>query len=157
MISYIAENQKDDPEAMAEAEDLMRFVEDQFVVWGQHAPRNRKGYETWLLSEDITEWHSPAALEQYSWYVPIDASTAWVMAAFLRLYKANGNPLLLAKARALADSITRMQNPRTGMIPTHWAKKSAIEDGGQLWINCHIATAGSMLEIAEAMEEMGLE
>lgn len=153
MISYIAENQKDDPEAMAIAEELMRFVEDQFVVWGNHAPRNRKGHEEWILSPNRADWHSPAGLEQYSWYVPIDASTAWCMTAFLRLYKANGNPLLLAKACTLADSITRMQNPETGMIPTHWTTGDAMEHGGQLWLNCMIGTAGAMLEIANAAEE----
>lgn len=150
MVFYIAENQKDDPEAMAQAEDLMRFIEDQFVVWKNFSPRNRHGYDGWFST--IPEWNSPAGLEQYNWYVPIDASTSHIMIAFLRLYKANGNPLLLAKACTLADSITRMQNPRTGMIPTHWMNKQAIEDGGGLWMNCVIETAGLMLEIANATE-----
>ena len=153
MVTYIAENEKDNPEMMAAAEELMRFIEDQFVVWGRHAERNRKGNEDWIVSPDKADWHSPAGLEQYSWYVPIDASTAWIMTVFLRLYKANGNPLLLAKACTLADSITRMQNPKTGMIPTHWTKKSSIEDGGYLWLNCVIDTAGCMLEIADATEK----
>ena len=152
MIYYITENQKDDPAAIAEAEDLMRYVEDQFVVWGKHAERDRKESMPWILSDDKADWHSPAGLEQYNWYVPIDSSTSHIMAAFLRLYKANGNPLLLAKACTLADSITRMQNAETGMIPTHWTRKTASEDGGSLWINCIIETAGWMLEIAEATE-----
>lgn len=91
-------------------------------------------------------------MEQYNWYVPIDASTTHIMGAFLRLYKATGNPLLLAKACTLADSVTNMQNPKTGMIPTHWTKKTAIEDGCDLWLNCVIGTAGWMLEIANETE-----
>ncbi len=152
MIFYMAENQKDDPEAMAQAEELMRFIEDQFVVWGKHAPRNRGDHALAVVSPDKADWHSPAGMEQYNWYVPIDASTSHIMGAFLRLYKANGNPLLLAKACTLADSVTRMQNPKTGMIPTHWTKKTAIEDGCDLWINCVIETAGWMLEIAVETE-----
>jgi len=151
MVRYIAENERDNPGAMAEAEELMRFIEDQFVVWGRHATRNRWINRRWI-SDDKADWHSPAVLEQYGWYVPIDASTAGVMNVFLSLYRANGNPLLLAKACTLADSITRMQNPETGMIPTHWTSKTAIEDGGDLWINCLISTAAMMLEIAEATE-----
>lgn len=153
MIQYIAENQKDDPEAMAQAEDLMRFVEDQFVVWGKHAPKNRWINRYWL-SENREDWASPAGLEQYNWYVPIDSSTAGVMYTFLSLYQANGNPLLLAKACALADSITRMQNPETGMIPTHWTRTTCSEDGGDFWINCHISTANLMLKIAKAVEKI---
>lgn len=152
MVYYIAENQKDDPKAIAEAEELMRFIEDQFVVWHNFAPRNRKDYESWF-QKDKSIWHSPAGMEQYNWYVPIDSSTAHIMIAFLRLYKANGNPVLLAKACTLADSITQMQNPETGMIPTHWMEKDAVQTGGGLWINCCIETASLMLEIANETEK----
>ncbi len=155
MVYYIAENEKDDPESMAQAEDLMRFIEDQFVVWSRHAPRTRRDDDPGFRPEfeNLPNWHTPCGLEQYNWYVPIDSSTAHIMGAFLRLYKANGNPLLLAKACTLADSITRMQNPGTGMIPTHWMSKTAIQDGGGLWINCLIETAAWMLEIAGETEK----
>ena len=75
------------------------------------------------------------------------------MIAFLRLYKATGNPVHLAKACTLADSITRIQNPRTGMIPTQWYRKSAIEDGGDFWMNCCIEVAVLMMEIANETEK----
>jgi hypothetical protein len=152
MVFYIAENQKDDPRAIAEAEEVMRFIEDQFVVWHNFAPRNRKDYDPWF-QKDKSLWHSPAGMEQYNWYVPIDSSTSHIMIAFLRLYKANGNPVLLAKACTLADSITQMQNPETGMIPTHWMRETAIQDGGDFWLNCCIETASLMLEIANETEK----
>lgn len=146
LICYISTHQKDDPEAIAQAEDLMRFVEDQFLVWNRHAPRTRSA---WL--NDRAEWHAPAGMEQYNWYVPIDTSTAGIMNAFLHLYRATGNPLLLAKAKALADSITRMQNPETGMIPTHWMSEQH-RNGHDFWINCHIGTAIWMSEMAKEEE-----
>ena len=68
------------------------------------------------------------------------------------MYSFTSDRLYLEKAMALADTITRMQDPETGMIPTHWTSKTAIEDGGDLWINCLISTAAMMLEIAEATE-----
>jgi len=153
VVYYIAENEKDNPEAIAAAEELMRFIEDQFVVWGKHAPRNRGEDALTVVSPDKADWHSPAGLEQYNWYVPIDASTSHIMGAFLRLYRATGNPLLLAKACTLADSITNMQNPETGLIPTHWSKKTAMEDGCDLWINCLVESADRMLEMADATEK----
>ena len=60
--------------------------------------------------------------------------------------------VLLAKACTLGDMITRMQNPETGMIPTHWMRSTCIEDGGNLWINCLIYTAESMFKIAKITE-----
>ena len=155
MLYYIVENQKDDPAAIAEAEVLARFIEDQFVIWHKFAPRNRKNLDPWFnqYNNNKAEWHCPAGMEQYNWYVPIDSSTAHIMIAFLRLYKATGNPVHLAKACTLADSITRIQNPRTGMIPTQWYRKSAIEDGGDFWMNCCIEVAVLMMEIANETEK----
>lgn len=145
MISYIAKNHRNDPEKLAMAEQMMRYVEDQFVVWGEYAPWNRS------LSPGGT-FHSPAALEQYEWYVPIDGSTGAVMRAMLDLYEVTGNELLREKACALADAITRMQG-ESGVIPTHWMSKDPAKDLYNFWINCHIGTAFNMLHIAELFGE----
>ncbi len=145
MISYIAKNEADDPARLAIAEELVRYVEDQFVVWGRYAPWNRS------LSPGGT-FHSPAALEQYEWYVPIDGSTCAVARAFIDLYAATGNRLYFEKACALGDTVTRMQNPETGYIPTHWMSADPAKDDYNPWINCHIGSAFSMLYLAEATE-----
>ena len=57
------------------------------------------------------------------------------------------------KAKALADSITRMQNKENGLIPTHWMTADCVQTGGDLWINCMIATANRLFEIAEYIEK----
>lgn len=147
MINYITEHFVDDQNKISEAETLMRFVEDQFVVWGEHASWN-----PFLNSGDY--WYSPAALEQYAWYVPIDGSTGAVMKAFVNLYKATKNPLLLEKACALGDSITRLQNADSGVYPTHWMTRDCMTNLQNFWINCHIGTAFSMLTLAEAIGEI---
>ena len=147
MISYIAENLADDANMRTEAEELMRFSEDQFVVWGEHAPWN-------YMMRDDSYWYSPAALEQYYWYVPIDASTSNFVTTFLDAYKISENPLHLEKALALADSITRMQNPKTGVIPTHWMTKDCMENPDNFWINCHISSAFAMMRAAKQMGEI---
>ena len=146
MISYIAKNRQHEPDMIALAEEIMRYVEDQFVVWGEYAPWNRS------LAPGGT-FHSPAALEQYEWYVPIDGSTGAVMRAMLDLHEATGDPLLLEKACALADAITRMQDGESGVIPTHWMSKDPAKDLYNFWINCHIGTAFNMLHLAELVGE----
>ena len=146
MIGYLMKEHAADPEAIATSEELLRYVEDQFVVWGEHAPWNRS------LGPRM-RFHSPAALEQYEWYVPIDGSTAAVMGAFLSVYAVTKDPLLLEKACALGDAITRMQDPESGVIPTHWMTPDPAKDLYNFWINCHIGTAFRMLELADFLGE----
>ena len=150
MMEYLLDHRDSDPCAMEEAEDILRFVEDQFVIWKNFAPWNHK--ESGKHGTDISQWFSPAGLEQYQWLMPIDASTSHIMMGFLAMYEVKKDPLLLAKACTLADMLTRMQNPKTGMIPTHWMRSTCIEDGGNFWINCLIATAARMMEIAQITE-----
>ena len=146
LISYIMKNLSDDPKALEDGKELMRFVEDQFVVWGEYAPWNP-------YLNDYSYWYSPAGVEQYYWYVPIDGSTSKIMNTFLDVYSVTNDPLLLEKACALGDMITRMQNKETGVIPTHWMKKDCAENLHNFWINCHIGTAANIMRLAEIMGE----
>ena len=75
------------------------------------------------------------------------------MRAMLDLHEATGDPLLLEKACALADAITRMQDGESGVIPTHWMSKDPAKDLYNFWINCHIGTAFNMLHLAELVGE----
>lgn len=147
--AYIYETVRDysdDPERIAEAEECMRFVEDQFVLWDKK-PVVRPN---WLTNE----WHVPSGLEQYAWYVPINDSTADIMKAFGVMYKATGKRLYLEKAKALADSITNMQNPENGFIPTHWnTSEPDKECGTKFWVNCLFSTALRLVEFADLIED----
>lgn len=148
MICYIADNLKDDPEKVKAAEQLMRFVEDQFVVWSDFAPWTEH------FREGETTWYAPAGLEQYLWNVPIDGSTAAIMNAFLNTYKMTGDELMLEKALALGDSITRVQDSETGMIVTHWMSNEWAHTLNHFWINCHLGTALNVYRLAEFMGEV---
>ncbi len=147
MVSYIAKNMANDEQMMKQADQLARFVEDQFVVWGEYAPWNRH-----LQMGGF--FHSPAALEQYEWYVPIDGSTSAVIRTLLDLYAVRRDPLLLEKACALGDSITRLQDGESGVIPTHWMSRDCTHELYNFWINCHIGTAHQMLYLAEVTGEI---
>ena len=145
VIRHIAETKSEDAGAVETAVTLMRFVEDQFVVWGKYAPRCRN----WEYDEF---WEAPAGLEQYEWYVPVDGSTGAIAVAMLHVYKLTGDKLWYEKACALADMITRMQNEETGLIPTQWITKNPKTEIWNFWINCHLGTALNMYKIAEITE-----
>ena len=146
LIRDITLNYKDNTEEIAIAEELMRYVEDQFVVWSDPMKYTTQNY-------DPSIWNLPCGLEQYNWYVPIDSSTAIIMDAFKNMHSATGKPLYLEKAKALADSITRIQNSENGLIPTHWITPDCKETGGDFWINCMFGTANYLFALADYLNE----
>ena len=131
LAKYLAEERGDD-KSLQTAKELIRFAEDQFVVWKRPNPW-RHATPDGSPPYDTSLWHTPAALEQYGWYVPIDASTADLALGFLSLYKAGCGDLYLAKARALTDQLTRVQH-EDGKIPTHWMNTPDAE--ANFWFNC---------------------
>ncbi len=145
LAEYLARYRRDDPASLELAKELMRFVEDQFVVWKRPnpwrhaAPDEGEPYDTSI-------WHTPAGLEQYGWYVPIDASTASIAIGFLTLYDAGCGELYLAKAKALTDQLTRVQHG-DGKIPTHWMNTPDAERN--FWFNCMFESCRT-LEIMSA-------
>ncbi|MBR5899796.1 MAG: hypothetical protein IKZ38_00170 [Clostridia bacterium] len=146
LIKDIVEHYADDEKKVESAKEMARYIEDQFVVWDKPLKYNR--------SSDTKEWFYPSAVEQYAWYVPIDSSTASVLATFTNMHKLTKDELYLEKAKALANSITRMQNKENGLIPTHWKTKDCIQTGGDLWINCIIATANRLFAFAEYLDSL---
>ena len=111
------------PEFIAQARESLRFAEDQFVVWRKN---------NWMLA--------PSAMEQYSCYKNVDASIAKMIRFYLLMYDLEKNPLDLAKARALGDSLTRIQMAN-GRIPT-WCNWKTGPDAD--WINCMYAAAHAL-------------
>jgi len=131
-----------DPKSLPLARELVRFAEDQFVCWER--PFVGADFKVNPTLQDMDKWSFPCALEQYNWYTPIDASAAKMITAYLALYRAEKNPVDLAKARALGGAILRQQQPE-GWIRTHWAWD---ETPDKIWMNCHVASALALLELA---------
>ena len=142
---YLAKYRHDDPGSMRLAEELMRFAEDQFVVWKRPAPWPHPTPDG-STPYDPSLWHTPAGLEQYGWYVPIDASTASIARGFLTLYKAGCGELYLAKAMALADQLTLMQGP-DGRIETHWMNTEGARNN--FWFNCMFESCRFLASMSE--------
>ena len=146
------------------AEELIRFAEDQFIVWEQPLPRElfrtslrpipRKAYYT-------GKWFTPCALEQYDFYTPIDASSASAILAYKKAYEITGKELYLAKAISLADNQTVAQDIAGGIYPTYmmnlagrkrFSDPTTSNEPNEVWtgwLNCATITAKALLELNE--------
>ena len=115
---------------------ILKFCEDRFVCW--ECPTNHPA------------WDVPSVLEQYDCFVPIDASAAKMIRAYLALWRATGDAELLAKARTLGDTMTRVQEG-SGRIPTFWTHDwlGAVTYD---WLNCMGAGALALLELADVTD-----
>jgi len=130
-----------------EAEELLQFAEDQFVIWEQPLPFNE-----W--DSDSSLWITPCVVEQYNFFVPVDASAAQMIEAFKNAYEVTRKPLYLAKAIDLANAMTVAQDAETGRFPTYWERNYKLKLPG--WINCAAGCASTMIEFAEFLEKHGM-
>jgi hypothetical protein len=145
-----------DPETVELAKLVLRFVEDQFVVWAEgdpvlfrnwFSPKNRH----WNGNHPVTgkDWFLPAVLEQYAFYTPISGAAATVMDAYVTASSNTGESHYLQRARALANSIVAAQTFHgRGEIPTHM-RRSLPEKN---WTNVGVHAALKLIEHAEVLE-----
>jgi maltose/maltodextrin transport system substrate-binding protein len=140
-------------ERKALALDLLRFAEDQFVIWDKPpmvSPKDQNAdgkagvkARTWLL---------PCVLEQYRCYAPVCASSAKLIRTYLAAYGATRDPLHLEKAKALAGTLTRAQShaKAPGRYQT-WL----MQNPGPMWFNCELAAIRAMEELAKVEQANG--
>jgi len=145
LARYYAKYRRDDKKALETAIELMRFVEDQFVVWNRPSPA-RESFTGEAIETEVLKWTTPTGLEQYRCYCPIDASSSHVINGFLALYEAGCGDIYLAKARALANSITRVQH-ENGQIPTFWMHSPEAESN--FWFNCMFYSCATLNAISK--------
>jgi hypothetical protein len=124
---------------IADARDLIRLSEDQFVHWDW--PENPDGFKK--------NW-TPCVHEQYHYEMPVDNSACNVANAWLDWFDVTGDRLAFEKAKALIDSITLMQNQNNGQLPTTWEWRPAYKDRNRTyWINCSFSSIRTLLRMAE--------
>ena len=133
---YLLKRFPGDRRRLAQAREMLRFSEDQFVLWeAPHQPT----------------WKTPVALEQYHCYRPIDESVAKLISTYLALYRAEGRPEDLAKAKALGDSCTRVMLA-DGRLRTFWNTDSTTNEHED-WVNGQVADALALEDLAAAVAE----
>ena len=144
---HLLSSAKASPEERTLALDLLRFAEDQFVMWDQ-PPENRPGgqNEDAQASAKSKNWLLPCVLEQYRCYAPVCASSAKLMRTYLAAYRVTGDAHHWHKAQALAGTLVRSQNNKKapGRYLT-WLMKSG---GPTMWFNCELMAVRAMQELA---------
>lgn len=134
--SYLFALSANDPTLLPQARELLAWCEDQFTVWSQP-----------LTHLDSANWQMPCALEQYHYYTPIDASSADMIRAFANAYAVTREPVYLEKAKAMADTVTRMQRT-DGTIPTYFDSRAST---GTDWLNCMVFAARALMRLDQVM------
>ena len=155
---YLLKRFPGDKTRLAQAREILRFSEDQFVMW--KAPCRPDGTGAWTPVYPFFAWRAPTVLEQYRCYSPIDASASKLIKTYLALYRAEGRPLDLAKAKALGDSMVNNQD-EDGRIRTYWIPEPGDDDplagairlplGGD-WFNCMASDVEALSELVSATE-----
>ena len=129
----------------ANARDLVRLSEDQFVHWAYHD----------LLADGFPRKNAPCVHEQYKYEMPVDNSACNVANAWLDIYEDSGDLLCLAKAKALIDNITIQQNAVNGKIPTTWEWRETGKDRKRtFWINCSFGSVSTLMRFSKMQEDI---
>jgi hypothetical protein len=124
------------PEYLPMAGDLLRFAEDQFVIWDR---RDALPGPAWAI---------PCALEQYLCYLPVSYSNHSMIRAYMIAHKYTANPMYHAKAVALANTLTDVdRHYGGGEIPT-WLTYDGYEE---YWINCAVYPSITLIYLDEAL------
>lgn len=158
-VIYLEENYPGDPEKMALARELLRFSEDQFIIWERPAPglradlfdpkTGRCPQDHWSFTS-TPAWITPCVLEQYGFYLPVGTSGAVALEAYLAVWKAGKGVMDLAKAVSLANNMTYLQLLQgDGGIPTQWVSGYR---GCYGWVNNLASQARALLMIADALK-----
>jgi len=158
-VIYLDENFRADPSKQALARELLRFSEDQFIIWERPAPGLRADLfdlKTGFCPQDqwsftsTPAWITPSVLEQYGYYLPVGTSGSVALEAYLSAWKAGGQELDLAKAVSLANNMTYLQLLQgDGCIPSHWVTGYRGCFG---WVNNLASQARALLAIADALK-----
>lgn len=135
-VLYLLERIDIYPQYLELCKEITLFAEDQFVVWEQPLPNKELRTDQWI---------TPCVLEQYEYYVPIDASAAKLIATFQKMYEVTKEVLYLAKAIELANTMTVAQDSKTGRYPTYWELNYRGQKPG--WINCATYDAVVLLDL----------
>lgn len=155
---YLVKRFPGDSHRLEQARDILRYAEDQFVMW--RAPCRGDGTGLWRPTYPFRCWRTPAVLEQYGCYSPIDASAAKLIRTYLALYSAEGKALDLAKACTLGDSTVNNQDA-SGRIRTYWIPETGDDDplagairlphGGD-WYCCIAADVAALTMLADVVK-----
>jgi hypothetical protein len=143
---YLFRNSAGNTENMKLAEDLVRFSEDQFVIWekpedvqvGQPNPA-RNG----------ANWITPSVQEQYVYWMPVGRAAGIMIETYWEAYKATKKDLYLAKAKSIANAFTVVQQVHNGDYPTYFTKYPLDN-----WLNSTVYPAKVMMDFDNHLKKL---
>lgn len=142
---YIFKNKKDFKLAV----ELVRFAEDQFVIWENPLPiiiENRKNKDSGWNSAN---WITPSVQEQYGFFMPVNRTAAIMIETYWAAYEATRQEIYLAKAKSIANSITLVQKEHDGDYPTMFTKYKM-----NFWLNNAIYPARTMIKLQQNLQKL---
>lgn len=142
LAMYIFKNRNSDQEMLELAEELVRFAEDQFVVWEQ--PRSVTGKNPASNSE---YWITPCVQEQYVFWTPVSRSAGIMIETYRYAYEATKDEIYLAKAKSIANALTLVQEVFNGEYPSFF---STLETNK--WLNGTVYPAEILMRFSEDLE-----
>ena len=93
VIAFLCRNKDRNPQYVPQAKKLLRFVEDQFVLFGPQSEAHAAPVK------------GPLVFEQYVCWWPMEVHAGYYLLANLELHKATGEQVYLDKAKATGNAI----------------------------------------------------
>ncbi|MGV3503435.1 MAG: hypothetical protein ACO1O1_06980 [Adhaeribacter sp.] len=137
---YLFNNSQNNPRHLALAKELVRFAEDQFVIWEQPMPKRPEAKGPRFETET---WITPSVQEQYVFWTPVGRAAGIMVETFWQAYAATKAPLYLAKAKSLAGSFTAVQQAHDGEYPTFFSTGKTPR-----WLNSTVYPAKVLMNLA---------
>lgn len=127
------------------AEELVRFSEDQFVIWEQpiDIPVRKSGNPVYKP----TNWITPCVLEQYAYWMPVGRAAGIMVETYWQAYHATKKEIYLAKAKSIANAFTVMQKEHDGNYSTYFTKYP-IEQ----WLNSTVYPAKVLMNLEDRLK-----
>ena len=139
---YLFRNRKD----RKLAEELVRFSEDQFVIWEQPM---KIAYQQPRLGGRSENWITPSVQEQYVFWMPVGRAAGIMMETYWEAYVATKKEIYLAKAKSVANAFTLVQKANGGDYPTFFTQYPMNR-----WLNSTVYPAKVMMHLQENINKL---
>ncbi len=145
MSIYLMKNSKGNPQNLKLAEELIRFAEDQFVIWEKPVPVKKDKENGWLPEN----WITPTVQEQYIFWMPVGRAACIMMETYRLAYGVTKKEMYLAKAKSIANTFTVVQKEHNGDYPTMFTKYKM-----NFWLNSVVYPAKMMMTLENNLKEL---
>lgn len=132
---YLFKNNKD----ILLAEELVRFAEDQFIIWEKPMeiiPDNKSP------GNSSKNWIIPSVQEQYAYWMPVTRAAGIMIDAYWQAYETTRKKIYRAKAESIANALTIVQKAHNGDYPTFFTKYPM-----NVWLNSVVYPAKIMMNL----------